>query len=611
MCGIAGVFSIDGRPADSAAARRMAEAMLHRGPDDGGEFADGPLAFAFRRLSILDLEGGHQPMSTADGRFTIVFNGEIYNHPQLKAGLESDGVRYSTRSDTETILLSFRKDGLVALRRLRGMFAFGVWDKAHKRLTLARDPIGIKPLYWAEHDGKLYFASELRALVAAGVPTELDPLGVWDYLSWGYARGPRTVLAAVRKLVPGGWLEADEKGVRLGDYYELPAPDPKPMRADECQERLDHLLTRAVKSHLLSDVPVGAFLSGGLDSSLITALMAEHGPVQTFSIGFEGARAGLDESKHAKRVAEALGCRHHELVLPANVLDRLEDAIAALDEPLADSAVLPTYLLSKHAKKSVKVVLSGEGADELFGGYPRYKAAYLQDMVAQLPAIWHGRVYRLARRFGPGSHFKRLPIEGARAWSEACRLTSREMLYSYLSPGFVGAVEKDVEPEWLKPIENLRGFAGALAHDLRTTMVDALLMKTDKASMRASLEARVPFLDLDLAQYALHIPSGLKVRQFKSKWILRRLAAKKLPSWVASRKKHGFHVPWEEWVRSPNPAVDQAVKGLAETGLFELDLIGKAFMEVRELTPHTDAGLMYRVAVLALWFQSLGKKTPR
>jgi len=649
MCGFCGWISLDGSPPDLGRVRRMTDALVHRGPDDAGDYADGPLALGFRRLSILDLEGGHQPMETEDGTLSVVFNGEIYNHPSLRSELEAEGARYRTRSDTETILHAFKKHGKEALGRLRGMFALALWNRREGRLLLARDPMGIKPLYYAQDDRRLIFASELKALVRAGVPLDVDPLALWDYLSYGYVHAPRTILSAVRKLQPGHWMEIDGQGdrsrfsgsaaasagtsgsgagaskspehdtrlwrfhrpraprggcgggIRTGRFWDLPRTEPVPMTARACEERLEELMTRAVRSHLLSDVPVGAFLSGGVDSSLVTALMAKNGAVETFSIGFEGVRAGLDESSYAREVARHLGTRHHELILPSDVLNRLEEGIECLDEPLGDSAILPTYLLSKHARERVKVVLTGEGADELFAGYPRYKAAYVDHMASRWPGWLRSGVLGCARRFGRGAAFKQLPMDGIRDWAVACRLSTSEGLDPFLAPGFKRSIEKEGIPAWLNALNGLSGFNGVLAHDLRTVLADVLLMKVDKSSMRASLEARVPYLDLDIVTFALQVPPELKVKLFKGKWILRKLASKYLPTHIARRRKHGFWVPWEEWMRSPNPAVDEALESLKPIGLLDTDALVKSLKRLREGSRHEDAGLLYRVAVLALW----------
>ncbi len=588
----------------------MRAALAHRGPDDEGQWSQGPACFGFRRLSILDLSGGRQPMSSADGRLTVVFNGEIYNHPQLRSELEAAGARYRTRSDTETILHLYERYGAGALGRLRGMFAVALWDSSSAELLLARDPIGIKPLYYSAGPRELLFASELRALVAGGVSTRLDERGVWEYLLDGFVRAPRTALASVRKLPPGHLLRAGAAGVRVERFW---SPPPAQTRIDderEALERLESLLLDSVRSQMLSDVPVGAFLSGGVDSSLVAALMtrASPRPVSTFSIGFSGARPGLDESAYARTVARHLGTDHHELVLGARVLDDLERLSECLDEPVADSAMLPTLLLSRFARERVKVVLTGEGADELFAGYNRYKAALLSERIQGLPGWLRPPAAALARRLGRGRVFEGIPYSSLVDWASALRHGDAAGLRSVCAPEFFESASREPAPDgWERP-----GLDAALAYDLRNVLCDALLMKVDKSSMRASLEARVPFLDPGLVSFAARLHPSLKMRRFKGKYLLRRLAEKLLPRSIAWRRKHGFIVPWEEWLSRPSEATSALLSGqtLRDCGIFDLAAVGRlrgALIAGRA----GDAGLLFRVAVFALWLDGIQEKAEK
>lgn len=620
MCGFAGQVRLDGLPADAAAVERARERLAHRGPDDAGLWAEGPAALGFRRLSILDLEHGAQPMRSEDGRYAVVFNGEIYNHPALKEELEAGGARYKTRSDTETVLRLFARDGAAGASRLEGMFAFALWDAQKKELTLARDPLGVKPLYYSFDGTRLSFASELRALATLLPRVDLDPAGVLDYLSYGFVHAPLTVVAGALKLAPGHRLTLNAHGLRVEPFWELPrrpawqahgkhAPDREPT-LPEAEAETERLLIGSVRGQLLSDVPVGAFLSGGLDSSLIAALMvrASGTKVKTFSIGFSGARAGLDESMHARTVARYLGTDHHELVLPADVLARVEDLAAALDEPIADSAILPTLLLSRFARKEVKVVLTGEGADELFAGYGRYKAAYLSEQVSRLPGWGQGLAAAAARRMGKGPLFRLLPHAGLADWARANAHTTPADAEPLLTAGFLARSGKADPYEWLKDWEGPHSLAGALAFDLRTVLGDCLLMKADKATMAAGLEARVPYLDRRLVEYALHLPASAKIRRLKGKYVLRRIAAKYLPRPIVWRRKHGFLVPWEEWVRSPeSPALDAL---LSDAAWARWDVFDPARLRAlrRRLAAGdrtADPGMLFRAAVLALWARGL------
>ncbi|MFH1725481.1 MAG: asparagine synthase (glutamine-hydrolyzing) [Elusimicrobiota bacterium] len=619
MCGIVGIYNLDGKAADADAVLSARERLAHRGPDEAGAWSEGPVAFGFRRLSILDLEHGQQPMRSADGRLTIVFNGEIYNHPRIKEELERAGVRYRTRSDTESLLHLFAREGDGALRRAEGMFALAVWDARKHELLLARDPVGVKPLYYHFDGKRLAFSSELRSLASLLPNLELDSAGVLDYLSYGFVHSPRTVLSSVLKLPPGHLLRVNAHGLKLESFWEIPtrppwaahahhAPSRDPSLA-EAMDEVERLLIASVRGQLMSDVPVGAFLSGGVDSSLVTAIMsrATGGKVRTFSIGFSGVRAGLDESAHARAVARYLGTDHHELVLPADVLSRVEDLGQSLDEPIADSAILPTLLLSRFARESVKVVLTGEGADELFAGYGRYKAAYLSEAVGRMPQWSQAIGAVLARRMGKGRLFRELPHGGLRAWARASAHSQPAELDGICCRDFWRRAERVSPLEWLKDSEEPHSLKGALAFDLRTVLCDCLLMKVDKTTMRAGLEARVPYLDRRLVEYALHLPASSKIRRLKGKYLLRRLAGKYLPKPIAWRRKHGFIVPWEEWVRSPsNRVLDELLARGAwrSWGVFEEARLRWMLDELRAGSREVDSGLFFRVAVFALWLES-------
>jgi asparagine synthase (glutamine-hydrolysing) len=620
MCGFAGQCRLDEQPADFEAVEAAARRLGHRGPDDAASWREGPAALAFRRLSILDLELGRQPMQTEDGRLHVVFNGEIYNHPRLKRELEGRGVRYRTRSDTETILRLFEREGEKAFQRLEGMFAVALFDARKPKLLLARDALGVKPLYY-HFDGKcLSFASELRALAVFLPALALDPEAVVDYLSYGIVHAPRTALRGARKLPPGHLLRLDATGIHIEKFWQMPAgrkapkADKRPSPAaepslDAASAEVERLLIESVRGQLLSDVPVGAFLSGGVDSSLVTAIMAREvqGPVPTFSIGFSGAKAGLDESPYARAVSKHLHTDHHELVLPADVLNGTGELVGCLDEPIADSAILPTYLLARFAREKVKVVLSGEGADELFAGYNRYKAAYLSEKIGLLPRWGRGAAAAAARRMGKGRVFAGIPYGCLEDWGRTAAHCDLPAFESLLEGGFLGSVEDDPF-DWLKGFDGPHTLGGAQAFDLQTVLCDALLMKVDKATMRASLEARVPYLDRPLVEYALSLPAGSKIRLLKGKYILRRLAAKYLPKEIAFRRKHGFIVPWEEWVRSPdNRVLDEMLESadFAQLGIFRVSALRERIRLLRAGSREVDSGIAYRIAVLWLWYDGL------
>ncbi|MFA6316730.1 MAG: asparagine synthase (glutamine-hydrolyzing) [Elusimicrobiota bacterium] len=616
MCGICGVYDISGGPVDRGALGRMTAALAHRGPDDEGEHVDGGLGLGFRRLSILDLPGGHQPMSTPDGRLTIVFNGEIYNHQDLRGELAGSGTAFKTHSDTETLLHLYSRHGSKAFRMLNGMFALAVWDRSCRELVLARDPVGVKPLYWLHRGGRAAFSSELRSLLAGGFGNGWDPEGVLDYLAFAKAHAPRTVAAGVRKLRPGHFLTINPSGVREERYWSLPGAAGGAKGAvpglEETVETLDGLLFSAVRGNTLADVPVGAFLSGGVDSALIAALMTRHfgsGKVKTFSVGFSGAGRGVDESEHARRVAKHLGTDHHELILPADVLSRLDESIGLLDEPIGDSAILPTYLLSRFAREKVKVVLTGEGADELFAGYDRYKAAWLHGGLKSLPRWAAALAAPVARRLGKGHLFRGIPFADAAAWAVAQAHAGPEVLREVLSPEWRARVRPG-PPDWAEAFDRMDGLNDALAFDLATVLPDALLMKADKSTMRAGLEARVPFLDKPVVEFAACLPASHKIRLFKGKYALRSVAERYLPASVVWRRKHGFIVPWESWVRSPdNGLVRDLVygRGFMEGGIFDPAAVKRGYERLVKGDRSVDAGFYFRIAVLGLWAESLGK----
>lgn len=554
-------------------------------------------------------------MTVENGGITAVFNGEIYNHPRLKKELEAQGEVYKTRADTETALRLFAREGVNAFARLDGMFAFAAWNPREQELVLARDPVGIKPLYYSFDGKRLLFSSELRSLLAGGIPIELDPAAVVDYLSLGKVHGSRTVIRGILKLPPGHWLRISAEGLKIKPYWRLPERRCESnINAGEMEERLDELLSESVKGAMLSDVPLGAFLSGGVDSSLVAAYMAKHSgarKVQTFCVGFSGAEPGLDESAWARRAAARLGAEHHELILPATVLDRLEDSIGLLDEPIGDSAILPTFLLAKFARETVKVVLTGEGADELFAGYDRYKAAWINEGLKRLPGWGRTLAAPLARRLGKGNVFRGLPYDDARAWAGALSSARLDALFALLSPDFRARAERADPLDWLKDVSELSEMShlnDALAYDLKTTLADSLLMKVDKSTMRASLEARVPFLNKPVIEFALGLPSSLKIRFFKGKYILRKVAQRHLPKDLVYRRKHGFWVPWEQWVRNgKNNSLNDLLseKSFADSGVFDIGRLRLFREELVRGSRCVEAGLMFRVAVFGLWLQSL------
>jgi asparagine synthase (glutamine-hydrolysing) len=562
VCGICGLLALDdaGRP-DPAHVRAMNATLVHRGPDSHGELHDGPVALAMRRLAIIDLPGGDQPIANEEGTVHVVCNGEIVNHADLAASLRARGHRFATRSDTEVLVHLYEERGDAFVEELRGMFALALWDARRRRLVLARDRFGIKPLFYADDGRVLRFASELRALAA--VPSfsrEVDPDALEAYLAFNAIPAPLSAYRAARKLPPGCLLVADD-GRTAVRRYARPAPPPAERvlddREDALAARLLETLRDSIRAHLVSDVPVGVLLSGGIDSGTIAALAAQESRdrVATFTVSF-GERS-FDEARQARLVAQHYGTDHHELVLEPDAARLLPELADAFDEPLGDSSALPAYLVSRLAAEHVKVVLSGEGADELFGGYETYVAdvlgdrmawagPFLRPLAATLPSSSR-RVsldYRLRRFAGGLGH---PPLERHHAWKEIFSPSLRAALLD----GRRGADPLDRWRERYAETEGAELLVRLQDVDLGLYLVDDLLVKTDRASMRHSLEVRVPFLDAAVADFALALPRRMRVRGTEKKRLLRRVAADLLPREIVRGPKRGFSIPAAAWLRGP------------------------------------------------------------
>jgi asparagine synthase (glutamine-hydrolysing) len=555
MCGIAGLL---GSP-DREALVAMRDTMVHRGPDDEGLFVEGPVGLAARRLSIIDLAHGHQPISTEDGAVTVVQNGEIYNHEQLRA--ELGGHTFATRSDTEVIAHLYEEHGLAFAERLRGMFAVAVWDARRSRLVLARDRFGIKPLFYAHEGEKLAFASELKALQRRpGASTEVDLDAVEAFLAFNSIPAPLTIYAAARKLPPGHLLIAEDGAVRIERFARpkpVPAADVRAEPFGVLAAELRDRMRDSVRAHLVADVPVGVLLSGGVDSSLLTALAAQESGyrVSTFSIGFK--ERSFDELELARQVARRYDTDHHELVVEPDAATLLPILAGAFDEPFADSSAVPTYLVSQLAAQHVKVVLSGEGGDELFGGYETYVADLLAPRVGRVAAMaaplaarlpsGSGRVpldYKL-KRFSRAAHLP--PLEAHHGWKEIFSPDARAELLQRRGQADPVDVYRAAyaETEGAEPLARLQDVDRAIY------LADDLLVKTDRMSMAHSLEARVPFLDAHVAELAHALPTSAKVRGFAKKRILRAAAEPLLPREIVRGRKRGFSIPAAAWLRGP------------------------------------------------------------
>jgi asparagine synthase (glutamine-hydrolysing) len=565
MCGICGIVSLSGAELDPRRVAAMTEAMVHRGPDGRGELRRDGAHLGMRRLAIIDLVGGDQPQSNEDDTVHVVQNGEIYNYRELRRELLARGHRLRSESDTEVLLHLYEDLGPAFVERLRGMFALALWDERRRRLLLARDRFGIKPLFYTRSDpGRtLAFASELTALaLAADRAPELDPAALEAYLAFNSIPGPLSILAGYHKLPPGHVLLAEEGAVRV-ERFARPAPvAAAEVRSDGSAALVDELLARlrdSVRAHLIADVPVGVLLSGGIDSSLITALAAREvgGGLRTFSIAFR--EPTFDESARARTVSERFGTEHHPLVVEPDAVALLPRVVQALDEPLGDSSLLPTFLVSELAAGEVKVVLTGEGADELFGGYETYLADVLADRLAPLARALRPAIERLpsssrrvsieyrAKRFARAADLP--PFERHLGWKLIFSAEQRDRLLAGSARDgadpYAVYRERYAETAGAEPLGRMQDL------DRGVYLVDDLLVKTDRMSMAHSLEARVPYLDQVVADLALALPRDQRVRGWTKKRLLRRAAATLLPAAIVHGRKRGFSIPAAAWLRGP------------------------------------------------------------
>jgi asparagine synthase (glutamine-hydrolysing) len=565
MCGICGIVNvIESGPVDRVVIERMTGALAHRGPDDAGYFLEGRVGLGHRRLSIIDLSGGRQPIFNEDRSAAIIFNGEIYNHRALAAALTAAGHTFRTRSDTETILHAYEEYGDDCVHQLRGMFGFAIWDRRKQRLLLARDRLGVKPVYYYRNGHFLAFASEIKSLLEiASVPREVDPEALDMYLSLRYVPGPRTMFKNIFRLQPGHILVADDNGVRTTKYWDIEYPDPEPRSPEYLLGRFRELLDESVRLRLLSEVPLGVFLSGGLDSSAILATMSKIAGgdrVKTFSVGYEASSAeaeAANEFEYARLAADAFASEHREYRLDArNFAEFVPDLVKYLDEPLADPSCIPLYFISKLAREHITVVLSGEGADEILAGYGIY-----------------GRMLALERIYRGSGALGRLapwiahltPREKLRHYVRMCG-QPLDTRYRGVSRGFsaegklrlVGGDRmkqseqrlREIFGGYFKTVEKASPLDRMLYVDAKVWLPDDLLIKADKMTMANGLELRVPFLDHKLVEFAATLPNASKVHGKGGKTLLRSAMRGVLPDAIIDRPKKGFPIPIASWLRT-------------------------------------------------------------
>lgn len=621
VCGICGVLHHDGAPAQPGTLAEMNATLVHRGPDSAGSFTDGPAALAMRRLSIIDLAGGDQPIANEDGTVTVVQNGEIYNYRELREELVARGHRFATHSDTEVLVHLYEDHGPRFLGRLRGMFAIAIWDARQRRLLLARDRFGIKPLYYRSGPRSLAFASELKALVRdPEFAPEIDLGALAAYLQLNWIPTPYTIYRDVLKLPAGHVLVAHDGRVEIERYARAgatPAPERRSQNPDELASELRERLRDSVRAHLVADVPVGVLLSGGVDSSLLAALASTEGSgrLKTFTIGFE--EASFSEVDRARLVAKRYDTEHHELVVRPDALELLPTLVSTYDEPFADSSALPTYLVSQLAAGEVKVAIAGEGGDELFGGYFTYAADYLAPRIGLLATAAHPLLEALpsssnaralddkAKRFARGA---RLPaLERHCSWQEVFGASAREEL---LEPDRRGTADPlDLYRARYSETEGSDWLARLQDVDLGINLVDDQLVKTDRSSMANSLEVRVPMLDTVVSDFAFALGAGQKVRGFAKKRLLRRAAKSLVPEEVLVARKQGFSMPVAGWIRGDaEPAFREilAPSTLRRHGYFRPEYVTR-LIDDHVAKKTNNSRQLWSLVIFTTWYEQLGQ----
>jgi asparagine synthase (glutamine-hydrolysing) len=622
VCGIVGIVNQGQRAVDESLISRMCDAIQHRGPDDDGFYVNGSVGLGMRRLSIIDVKGGQQPIHNQDRTAWIVFNGEIYNYRELRRDLEELGHRFYTNSDTEAIVHAYDQFGADCPKYLRGMFAFAIWDERTQELFLARDRVGKKPLLYAHLNGDLVFGSEFSALLLhPQISRDIDTRAIDYYLSFMCVPAPLTAYRQIRKLEPGHSLRWKHGEIRIERYWQPNFSNKIPVTEEEAGERAIEILRDAVRVRLMSEVPLGAFLSGGVDSSAVVALMSEVSsePVKTFSIGFE--EQDFSELHHARRVAEHVGADHHEFIVRPDALEVLPTLVEHYGEPYADSSAIPTYYVARETRKHVTVALNGDGGDESFAGYERYAAMRLAEKYYRLPSFLRDSVIQQAADLLPSSEHRRSRLRDAKRFLRAASLPRVDRYMRWVSV-FDTATKADLysdsfrhqtkelhASDTLEPWFAFANGAGivdaSLLTDIMTYLPNDLLVKVDIATMAVSLEARSPFLDHHVIEFAASLPEKYKLRGLTTKYLLKRVLKKLLPTENLERKKMGFGVPIGHWFR------DRLQPFLRETllsdralgrGLFKTEVV-RQMIELHTRGERDYSHQLWTLLMLELWFQ--------
>ena len=615
MCGICGVFAFSGKSLKSSLTRTMMDELVHRGPDDGGEYHEHGISLGMRRLSIIDIEGGKQPLKNESGSVVAFQNGEIFNYVELQDELKGRNHEFRSRSDTEVVCHLYEEMGPNFPSKLNGMFCIAVWDRSKRQLCLVRDRLGIKTIYYAEHNGILYFASEMKALLAANpaLGGDLDREAIQDYLTFMYVRGERTPFHRIRKLLPGHKMIVDRNGLKVSRWWNL-AEHSRPddgRSLEDAAEQMWSLLDDSIRMRMRSDIPVGAFLSGGLDSSAISYLASKYsdGTLQTFCVGFEGAI--FDEAGYAREVAKKIGSNHHETyVKHEDALNRLPELVWHLDEPNGDSAIVPTYLVSKFAAENLKVILSGLGGDELFGGYDRFNDGYTMEHVFRGFPKWIQRmIYSFLRPMMPQLYANRLDqnmLSFRDRYLQRVSIFNQNILNDLTGGVLVNSSGLKTEFDSYRGSDRVNSL---LYVDGITYLPDEILHITDRMSMAVSLEARTPFLDYRLVEFATGMPSRLKINPYKRSWklVFKKAAENRLPESILKRQKWGFGAPVKSWMKNGlNQTINRYLtkdSQLVSCGLFEPKAL-KAYLQ----TPRSDEFYrrdqrLWSLLILEVWLQ--------
>lgn len=623
MCGIVGIANSSGTPVDRGVLERMSAAIVHRGPDDDGFYVNGSVGLGMRRLSIIDVAGGHQPIHNTDRTKWIVFNGEIYNYQELRRGLDERGHNLYTNSDTEAIVHLYEEEGPECLRHLRGMFAFAIWDEADRSLFIARDRVGKKPLLYSHQpNGDLIFGSEFKALLEhPAISREVDHEAIDAYLSYLCVPAPLTAFKQIRKLEPGHWMRWKDGRIETHRYWRPDFSKKIKITEEDAIEETTRILRESTRLRMISEVPLGAFLSGGVDSSTVVALMAQESsqPVKTFSIGFE--EQDYSELKYARRVAEHVGAEYNEFIVRPNALEILPTLVEHYGEPYADPSAIPTYYVSRESRKFVTVALNGDGGDESFVGYERQVAMKYAEIYRRLPAALRRSMIEPAIGAIPAPTNFRNKLVRFQRFLRAASMPKAERYFAWLSTFDANAkaelytADFARETRGLAPIESLaKNFAGSngrgvidasLLADLMHYLPNDLLVKVDIASMANSLEARSPFLDHNVIEFAASLPEDIKQSGTETKSLLKKVAARLVPRDVIYRPKMGFAVPIKHWLGNELQSFARDIllsERAMRRGLFDRGVVER-LLDEQSRDARDNSWKLWTLLMLELWFE--------